>query len=86
MEPGPTAVDDPAALRRQQRNAFYHSLPPAAQESFLRAVEEAQARGLSNDAAWEAAVEAAETTYPEEDVARAWPTSTTTSTTTGTGP
>ena len=64
MEPGPTASDDPEARRLQERNAFYESLAIEAKERFLRALDEAQGRGLSEEAAWREAVVAAETTYP----------------------
>lgn len=46
-----------------QRNWFYHSLSPEARDRFLMALQEAESRGLSLDAAWEEAVVAAETAY-----------------------
>lgn len=76
MEPGPTASNLPDDLRTQERNAFYHSLAPAAQERFLRALERAQESGLSGQRAWEEAVIAAETTYAPDEVADEWPTRT----------
>lgn len=65
MEPGPTAADDPVSLKLQERNAFFDSLPPAARDSFLRALEAAKTRGLDDEIAWREAVIAAETTYDE---------------------
>ena len=65
MEPGPTASNDPVALKLQERNAFFHSLAPAARDSFLRALQEAKTRGLDDEIAWREAVVAAETTYAD---------------------
>lgn len=65
MEPGPAAANDPLSLKLQERNAFFHSLAPAARDSFLRALEAAKARGLDDEIAWKEAVIAAETTYGE---------------------
>lgn len=67
MEPGPSASNDPHALRLQERNAFFHSLAPAARDSFLRALEDAKTRGLDDEIAWREAVIAAETTYGETE-------------------
>ena len=63
MEPGPSAADDPVSLMLQERNAFFHSLAPAARDNFLRALQEAKTRGLNDEIAWKEAVIAAETTY-----------------------
>lgn len=65
MEPGPSASDDPVSLKLQERNAFFHSLAPAARDNFLRALEAAKTRGLDDEIAWKEAVIAAETTYGE---------------------
>ena len=67
MEPGPTASNDPHDLMLQERNAFFHSLAPAARDSFLRALEAAKTRGLDDDIAWREAVIAAETTYADTE-------------------
>lgn len=67
MEPGPSASDDPHALKLQERNAFFHSLAPAARDNFLRALEAATDRGLDEEIAWREAVIAAETTYAETE-------------------
>lgn len=66
MEPGPLASNEPEMLRIQERNAFFESLAPAAKESFLRALEAASERGVDQEAAWQEAVVAAETTYPPD--------------------
>ena len=63
IEPGPSASDEPRHLILQERNAFLESLAPEARERFLAALEDAAARGLSEQSAWEEAVVAAETTY-----------------------
>lgn len=63
MEPGPTASNAPEDLLLQERNAFYESLPPAAKDAFLRELEASKSQGRDDEAAWRAAVVAAETTY-----------------------
>lgn len=50
----------PEENERSQRNAFYNSLALGAKETFLSALEEAAARGASEDTAWEEAVRAVE--------------------------
>lgn len=63
IEPGPDASERPRDLILAERNAFLESLAPEAKERFLAALEDAAARGLSEQSAWEEAVVAAETTY-----------------------
>lgn len=62
----PPETADPEQSRIAERNAFYNSLPPAAKERFLDTLTVSRERGLSEEAAWEEAVVAAETTYPAE--------------------
>ena len=61
-------MDDPTTpapieAEKAERNAFYESLAPEAKERFLAALEKAAAQGVSEEAAWEDAVVAAELTY-----------------------
>lgn len=58
--------ETPEDLRIAERNAFYESLSIEARDRFLRALEDAKARGLDDEASWREAVIAAETTYPPE--------------------
>lgn len=58
--------ETPAQARVDERNWFYESLPPEAKARFLDALTAAKDRGLSQDAAWEEAVLAAETAYPPD--------------------
>lgn len=55
--------DTPEIAEKRERNAFMESLAPEAKDRFLAALESAAQRGLSDKAAWEEAVVAAETTY-----------------------
>lgn len=57
----PDMTPDEAA--KAERNAFLESLSPEAKERFLAALERAADRGMSEEAAWEEAVVAAELTY-----------------------
>ncbi|GEM_PF-5101497 len=66
IEPGPGVPDTPEELLLAQRNAFLESLSIEAKERFLDALTGAKERGLSDKAAWEEAVVAAETTYAAE--------------------
>lgn len=59
----PGITTTPYEARIAERNAFFNSLPPQAKESFLLALEDAAERGLTEEAAWEEAVTAAELTY-----------------------
>lgn len=63
IEPGPGAPDTPEGYAVAERNAFLESLSIEAKERFLDALSAAKDRGLSDEAAWEEAVVAAETTY-----------------------
>lgn len=58
--------DSVGEAKVDQRNWFYESLSVEAKSRFLEALQEAEARGMSGDAAWEEAVVAAETTYADE--------------------
>lgn len=68
IEPGALNPETPEGLEIAQRNAFMESLSIEARDRFLRALQDAAVRGLSDRAAWEEAVVAAETTYTEPEV------------------
>ena len=63
IEPGPLNPETPMGLEIAERNAFLESLSIEARERFLGTLTAAKERGLSDGAAWEEAVVAAETTY-----------------------
>ena len=66
IEPGPGAPDTPEENLIAQRNAFMESLSIEAKDRFLDTLAAAKERGLSDEAAWEEAVVAAETAYAAE--------------------
>lgn len=71
VEPGPLNPTTPLEAEIAQRNAFMESLSIEAKDRFLAALTDAKERGMSDQAAWEEAVVAAETTYPprvEEEI------------------
>lgn len=59
------AADEPHELEIEERNAFYESLSLEAKDRFLTALRSASGRGLSEAAAWNEAVVAAETAYAD---------------------
>ena len=67
IDPGPGAPVTPTEHLLAERNAFLESLAPEAKERFLAALTDAKERGMSDDAAWEEAVVAAETTYAPDE-------------------
>ncbi|MEA3201564.1 MAG: hypothetical protein QOE90_2992 [Thermoplasmata archaeon] len=68
IEPGPGAPDTPEEMLLMQRNAFMESLSIEAKARFLDVLTEAKTRGMSDEAAWEEAVVAAETTYNDAEI------------------
>ncbi|HET6405646.1 MAG TPA: hypothetical protein VFH78_13465 [Candidatus Thermoplasmatota archaeon] len=59
----PPETHTPEQAQRVFHNQFYNSLPPAAKERFLEALENAARMGSSEEAAWDEAVRAVEGSY-----------------------
>lgn len=62
----PPGTQTPQDAEIAERNAFFNSLPLAAQERFLDSLAAAQESGLDDRAAWAEAVRAVQATYPPE--------------------
>lgn len=60
------SVETPEDDEKLQRNNFLETLAPEAKVAFLHALESAAERGLSERAAWEEAVAAAQLAYRSE--------------------
>jgi hypothetical protein len=56
-------IDDALANARLERNHFYHSLAPRAQEAFLAELDLAKSQGADDETAWMRAARAAEVAY-----------------------